>query len=54
MTASGMLQHEGSSPPQDPRGRAHAHHYHDASYNRNAVVLDIAGPAVQPNRDTIQ
>ena len=51
MTASGMLQHEGSSPPQDPRrAHAHAHHHHAADMsNRNALVLDIAGPAVQPN-----
>ena len=44
MTAAGMLQHEGSSPPQDPRGA----HRSDVA-NRNALVLDIAGPAVQPN-----
>merc|ERR1719367_449833 len=45
MTASGMLQHEGSSAPQDPRRAAQQYH----SDNRNALVLDIAGPAVQPN-----
>ena len=50
MTASGMLQHEGSSAPQDPRRVAQQYH----SDNRNALVLDIAGPAVQPNRDKIQ
>lgn len=42
MTSSGMLQHEGSSPPQDP-SRNHTDNM------RNSLVLDIAGPAVQPN-----
>lgn len=43
MTSSGMLQHEGSSPPQDPT----ASHQ---EMMRKSLVLDIAGPAVQPNK----
>ena len=42
MTSGGMLQHEGSSPPQDP----------GASKDQmipSGLVLDIAGPAVQPH-----
>ena len=42
MTSNGMLQHEGSSPPQDPR---QSHN----DFLRKSLVLDIAGPAVQPN-----
>ena len=42
MTSDGMLQHEGSSPPQDP-SQSHA------VTMRNSLVLDIAGPAVQPS-----
>jgi vacuolar protein sorting-associated protein 13D len=48
MTSNGMLQHEGSCPPQDPsRGAASR----DAQQEllKNSLVLDIAGPAVQPN-----
>lgn len=46
MTSNGMLQHEGSSPPQDP-----TRNHHDAQQEamRTGLVLDIAGPAVQPN-----
>ena len=40
MTSIGLLQHEGSSPPQDPRS---------AQVLDNVLVLDIAGPAVQPD-----
>jgi vacuolar protein sorting-associated protein 13D len=40
MTSTGLLQHEGSSPPQDPRKPV------DQS---RILVLDIAGPAVQPD-----
>ena len=42
MTSQGMLQHEGSSPPQDPRKGG------SNQINKNSLVLDIAGPAVQP------
>ncbi len=52
MTAAGMLQHEGSSPPQDPRKPTSLTPSKSASagelMTRNALVLDIAGPAVQP------
>ena len=41
MTGSGMLQHEGSSPPRDP-----ANPNVDPS---RVLVLDIAGPALQPS-----
>ena len=34
-TANGMLQHEGSSPPQDPRNMG--------GINKNTLVLDIGG-----------
>lgn len=45
MTSSGMLQHEGSSPPQDPKfSSSSSHNDHGKS-----LVLDIAGPAVQPH-----
>ncbi|XP_076064677.1 vacuolar protein sorting 13D isoform X4 [Oratosquilla oratoria] len=40
MTSTGMLQHEGSSPPQDPTKKK--------QNNANILVLDIAGPAPQP------
>ena len=40
MTSTGLLQHEGSSPPQDPRKPVPQSHI---------LVLDIAGPAVQPD-----
>jgi vacuolar protein sorting-associated protein 13D len=43
MTGSGMLQHEGSSPPRDPS----VHHPVDPS---RILVLDIAGPALQPSQ----
>jgi len=42
MTSTGMLQHEGSSPPQDPKSKKAPDHSH-------TLVLDIAGPAVQPD-----
>ena len=42
MTSTGMLQHEGSSPPQDPRLQARGE---DIS---RALVLDIGGPAEPP------
>ena len=45
MTSAGLLVHEGSSPPQMPRGRGDAHQ----DLMANNLVLDIAGPAVQPN-----
>uniref|UniRef100_A0A0P6FFD1 Vacuolar protein sorting-associated protein 13D n=1 Tax=Daphnia magna TaxID=35525 RepID=A0A0P6FFD1_9CRUS len=41
MTGSGMLQHEGSSPPRDP-----SNPQVDPS---RILVLDIAGPALQPS-----
>ncbi|XP_063232383.1 intermembrane lipid transfer protein Vps13D [Bacillus rossius redtenbacheri] len=40
MSGEGQLQHEGSSPPRDPRSR------HPA--RSDVMVLDIAGPAPQP------
>ncbi|XP_071747088.1 intermembrane lipid transfer protein VPS13D [Lepeophtheirus salmonis] len=40
MTASGLLQHEGSSPPRDPN---------HPTPSTEPIVLDIAGPAVQPH-----
>ena len=46
MTSAGLLVHEGSSPPQMPRGRGDADHQ---DLMANNLVLDIAGPAVQPN-----
>jgi vacuolar protein sorting-associated protein 13D len=39
------FQHEGSSPPQDLTLSPKA----SSSNGRNILVLDIAGPAVQPN-----
>ncbi len=78
MTPTGMLQHEGSSPPQDPPAPPEMRHplvagasasvgggRHGgsggsaggnaqllANLNRakNVLVLDIAGPAVQPTK----
>ncbi|XP_065212498.1 intermembrane lipid transfer protein Vps13D isoform X2 [Planococcus citri] len=41
MTGTGQLQHEGSSPPVDPRTKR-------TSEADNVMVLDIAGPALQP------
>ena len=49
MTSSGLLVHEGSSPPQDPSSRMHRRDAHHQDWMRNNLVLDIAGPAVQPN-----
>ena len=40
MTSTGMLQHEGSSPPQDPRHR---------SDDSRTLVLDVAGPGDVPS-----
>lgn len=45
MTSGGMLQHEGSSPPQDPKFSSHNHEI----WPGKSLVLDIAGPAVQPH-----
>ena len=45
MTSTGMLQHEGSSPPQDPAGPRHQDQAH-------ALVLDIAGPPGPPSLPT--
>jgi len=44
MTPTGMLQHEGSSPPQEARRPT------SVAPNFHCLVLDIAGPAVQPSR----
>lgn len=41
MTSKGLLQHEGSSAPQDPKKSPEAS-------MRNILVLDIGGQAVQP------
>ena len=41
MTPTGMLQHEGSSPPQERRKTP--------TDLKNCLVLDIKGPAVQPS-----
>jgi vacuolar protein sorting-associated protein 13D len=50
MTSTGMLQHEGSSPPQDPRKPTQSPAKSSArQLSRNTLVLDIGGPAVQPN-----
>ncbi|KAL0274818.1 UNVERIFIED_CONTAM: hypothetical protein PYX00_002852 [Menopon gallinae] len=43
MTAEGQLQHEGSSPPRDPRSKSSYH-------NDKVLVLDIAGTAPQPTQ----
>ena len=66
MTPTGMLQHEGSSAPQDPTSASAAASASAASAAsgaaskaallanldraKNALVLDIAGPAVQPTQ----
>lgn len=42
MTGEGQLQHEGSSPPRDPRVSS------SSAYSDKILVLDIAGPAPQP------
>merc|ERR1719228_2370595 len=42
MTSTGMLQHEGSSPPKDPKNR-------NSSDESKGLVLDIAGPTVEPS-----
>ena len=53
MTSTGMLVHEGSSPPQDPR-QSIQNTFSDGLTslpplpNTNVLVLDIAGTAVQP------
>ncbi|KAJ9601170.1 hypothetical protein L9F63_000690, partial [Diploptera punctata] len=44
MTGDGQLQHEGSSPPRDPRSKNNAHS------DDKILVLDIAGPAPQPTQ----
>ncbi len=50
MTPSGMLQHEGSSPPQDPSTASSANLMANLERAKNALVLDIAGPGVQPTK----
>ena len=45
MTSTGMLQHEGSSPPQDPKSKKRLDQSH-------ILVLDIAGPADRPDSFT--
>ncbi|GFQ85231.1 vacuolar protein sorting-associated protein 13D [Trichonephila clavata] len=45
MTSTGMLQHEGSSPPRDP-------HKSNSSNNAKVLVLDIADIGPQPNEFT--
>ena len=57
MTSSGMLVHEGSSPPQDPRNINHGTNRDGFNNlpplpNTNVLVLDIAGTAVQPHSYT--
>ena len=47
MTSIGLLVHEGSSPPQDPARMQRRDAHQD--WMKNNLVLDIAGPAVQPN-----
>ena len=42
MTSTGMIQHEGSSPPQDPKSKKKMDQSH-------ILVLDIAGPADKPD-----
>ena len=42
MTSTGMIQHEGSSPPQDPKSKKQVDQSH-------ILVLDIAGPSDKPN-----
>ncbi|XP_069683777.1 intermembrane lipid transfer protein Vps13D isoform X2 [Periplaneta americana] len=44
MTGDGQLQHEGSSPPRDPRSK------HSTQNDDRILVLDIAGPAPQPTQ----
>ena len=41
MTSIGMIQHEGSSPPQDPKSKKQLDQSH-------ILVLDIAGPSDKP------
>ena len=41
MTSTGMIQHEGSSPPQDPKSKRKVDQSH-------ILVLDIAGPSDKP------
>ena len=57
MTSTGMLVHEGSSPPQDPRTTIQKTFGDGLTTlpplpNTNVLVLDIAGTAVQPNSYT--
>ncbi|KAL3882451.1 hypothetical protein ACJMK2_028789, partial [Sinanodonta woodiana] len=42
MTSSGMLEHEGSMPPSDPRK--------STAYSQSRMVLDIADLALQPGK----
>ena len=42
MTSTGMIQHEGSSPPQDPKSKKQLDQSH-------ILVLDIAGPSDKPD-----
>merc|ERR1719282_946975 len=43
MTSMGMIQHEGSSPPQDPKSKRQIDQSH-------ILVLDIGGPAIKPDQ----
>ena len=43
MTSTGMIQHEGSSPPQDPKSKRQIDQSH-------ILVLDIGGPANKPDQ----
>ena len=57
MTVTGMLVHEGSSPPQDPRNFNQSPDGDGLTNlpplpNTNVLVLDIAGAAVQPQSYT--
>jgi vacuolar protein sorting-associated protein 13D len=57
MTSTGMLVHEGSSPPQDPRKSIQSTFSDGLTTlpplpNTNVLVLDIAGTAVQPHSYT--
>ena len=42
MTSTGMIQHEGSSPPQDPKSKKQLDQSH-------ILVMDIAGPSDKPD-----
>ena len=57
MTSTGMLVHEGSSPPQDPINASQSANRDGLNNlppppNTNVLVLDIAGAAVQPQSCT--